>query len=56
MDDFDLIEINEAFAAQVIADARGVEQAGQHWDWIRSTSTAARSRSAIPSGAAARAC
>ncbi len=33
MDDFDLIEINEAFAAQVIADARGVEQAGQHWDW-----------------------
>ncbi|NTU62223.1 MAG: acetyl-CoA C-acetyltransferase [Chloroflexi bacterium] len=33
MDDFDLIEINEAFAAQVIADARGVEQAGHHWDW-----------------------
>jgi len=33
MDDFDLIEINEAFAAQVIADARGVEQAGQRWDW-----------------------
>ncbi len=33
IDDFDLIEINEAFAAQVIADARGMEQAGQHWDW-----------------------
>jgi len=33
MDDFDLIEINEAFAAQVIADARGMEQVGHHWDW-----------------------
>jgi acetyl-CoA C-acetyltransferase len=33
LDDFDLIEINEAFAAQVIADARGVEQTGQQWDW-----------------------
>jgi acetyl-CoA C-acetyltransferase len=33
LDDFDLIEINEAFAAQVIADARGVEQAGHRWDW-----------------------
>jgi acetyl-CoA C-acetyltransferase len=33
LDDFDLIEINEAFAAQAIADARGVEQAGQRWDW-----------------------
>ncbi len=33
LDDFDLIEINEAFAAQVIADARGVEQAGHHWNW-----------------------
>jgi acetyl-CoA C-acetyltransferase len=33
LDDFDLIEINEAFAAQVIADARGLEQAGHHWDW-----------------------
>jgi acetyl-CoA C-acetyltransferase len=33
LDDFDLIEINEAFAAQVIADARGVEQAGHHWEW-----------------------
>ena len=35
MDDFDLIEINEAFAAQVIADARGVEQAGQRWEWSK---------------------
>jgi acetyl-CoA C-acetyltransferase len=35
MNDFDLIEINEAFAAQVIADARGLEQAGHHWDWNR---------------------
>ena len=33
MDDFDLIEINEAFAAQVIADARGVEQTGHRWEW-----------------------
>ena len=33
LDGFDLIEINEAFAAQVIADARGMEQAGHHWDW-----------------------
>jgi acetyl-CoA C-acetyltransferase len=33
LDNVDLIEINEAFAAQVIADARGVEQAGQRWEW-----------------------
>jgi acetyl-CoA C-acetyltransferase len=33
MDDIDLIEINEAFASQVLADARGVEQAGHEWDW-----------------------
>jgi acetyl-CoA C-acetyltransferase len=33
LDDFDLIEINEAFAAQVIADARGLAQAGQRWEW-----------------------
>lgn len=33
LDDMDLIEINEAFAAQVIADARGMEQAGYRWDW-----------------------
>jgi acetyl-CoA C-acetyltransferase len=33
LDDVDLIEINEAFAAQVIADARSVAQAGHHWEW-----------------------
>jgi len=31
--DADLIEINEAFAAQVLADARALEQAGHAWDW-----------------------
>ena len=31
----DLIEINEAFAAQVIADARSLEQAGHVWDWAK---------------------
>ena len=31
--DFDLVEINEAFAAQVIADARSLQQAGHAWDW-----------------------
>jgi acetyl-CoA C-acetyltransferase len=35
MNDFDLVEINEAFAAQVIADARGLEQAGHQWDWSK---------------------
>ncbi len=35
LDDFELIEINEAFAAQVIADARGLEQAGYDWDWSK---------------------
>ena len=33
MDDVDLVEINEAFAAQVLADARAIEQAGHDWDW-----------------------
>src|SRR3989304_780594 len=33
LDDIHLIEINEAFAAQVLADARGLEQAGYKWDW-----------------------
>jgi acetyl-CoA C-acetyltransferase len=33
--DFDLIEINEAFAAQVLADVRDLEQAGHKWDWDR---------------------
>jgi acetyl-CoA C-acetyltransferase len=29
--DFDLVELNEAFAAQVLADGRELE--GEHWDW-----------------------
>ena len=33
LDEVDLIEINEAFAAQVLADARGLEQAGYQWVW-----------------------
>jgi len=33
LDDVDLVEINEAFAAQVLADARGMEQMGYRWDW-----------------------
>lgn len=32
MDDVDLFEINEAFAAQVLADARGLERDGYHLD------------------------
>jgi len=35
LEDADLIEINEAFAAQVLADARALEQAGHKWDWGR---------------------
>ncbi len=35
LEDTDLIEINEAFAAQVLADARALEQAGHKWDWDR---------------------
>ncbi|HET7091225.1 MAG TPA: thiolase family protein, partial [Anaerolineae bacterium] len=35
LEDADLIEINEAFAAQVLADARALEQAGHKWDWDR---------------------
>ena len=31
--DADLIEINEAFAAQVLADGRELEQNGHAWDW-----------------------
>ena len=44
IDDIDLVEINEAFAAQVIPSARdlGIDGTG-------STSTAARSRSATRS-------
>ncbi len=33
--DADLIEINEAFAAQVLADGRELEQKGHRWDWDR---------------------
>lgn len=33
LDDVDLIEINEAFAAQVLADGRELERLG--WDWDR---------------------
>jgi acetyl-CoA C-acetyltransferase len=33
--DADLIEINEAFAAQVLADGRELEQKGHQWDWDR---------------------
>ncbi|MGH2592990.1 MAG: thiolase family protein [Anaerolineae bacterium] len=33
LEDADLIEINEAFAAQVLADGRALEQAGHTWDW-----------------------
>ena len=35
LDEADLIEINEAFAAQVLADARDLEQHGHAWDWSR---------------------
>jgi len=35
LEDADLIEINEAFAAQVLADARALEQAGHKWVWDR---------------------
>jgi acetyl-CoA C-acetyltransferase len=34
-EDVDLIEINEAFAAQVLADARAMERQGYRWDWSR---------------------
>jgi acetyl-CoA C-acetyltransferase len=33
MDDVDLLEINEAFAAQVLANAVGLEQRGYPLDW-----------------------
>jgi acetyl-CoA C-acetyltransferase len=33
MDDVDLIELNEAFATQVLADARAIEREGLLWDW-----------------------
>jgi acetyl-CoA C-acetyltransferase len=33
MTDVNLVEINEAFAAQVLAVARQMEQSGHSWDW-----------------------
>ena len=33
MDDIDLIELNEAFAAQVLADVKELESQGFGWDW-----------------------
>ncbi len=33
MDDVDLIELNEAFAAQVLANAARLTQEGHNWDW-----------------------
>jgi acetyl-CoA C-acetyltransferase len=35
LDDVDLIEINEAFAAQVLANGRDMQQQGHHWDWAK---------------------
>ena len=51
LDEIDLIEVNEAFAAQVLACARELGIDGG-----RRTSTAARSRSATRSAARARGC
>jgi acetyl-CoA acetyltransferase family protein len=33
LDDIDLIELNEAFAAQVLADVKELESQGFEWDW-----------------------
>jgi acetyl-CoA C-acetyltransferase len=35
MADVDLIELNEAFAAQVLADAAEMQQSGYDWDWSK---------------------
>lgn len=35
LDDVDLIELNEAFAAQVLANGRDMEQQGYNWDWTK---------------------
>ncbi|MGF1506627.1 MAG: acetyl-CoA C-acyltransferase, partial [Anaerolineae bacterium] len=35
MDDVDLIELNAAFAAQVLANVRELEANGHRWDWDR---------------------
>jgi len=33
LDDIDLIELNEAFAAQVLSVVKELEAQGHHWDW-----------------------
>jgi len=33
LDDVDLVELNEAFAAQVLANGREMVQQGHNWDW-----------------------
>ncbi|MDY6878291.1 MAG: thiolase family protein [Chloroflexota bacterium] len=33
LDDIDLIELNEAFAAQVLSDAKEMESQGHNWNW-----------------------
>jgi acetyl-CoA C-acetyltransferase len=35
LDDVDLIELNEAFAVQALANGRDMEQQGHHWDWAK---------------------
>ncbi len=35
LEDVDLIELNEAFAAQVLANGRDMEQQGHNWDWAK---------------------
>lgn len=33
LDDVDVIELNEAFAAQALANGKAMKQAGHNWDW-----------------------
>ncbi len=35
MQDVDLVELNEAFAAQVLSNGRGMVQQGHDWDWAK---------------------
>ncbi len=35
LEDVDLIELNEAFAAQVLANGLGMQQQGHPWDWSK---------------------
>lgn len=35
LDDVDLIELNEAFAAQALANGRDMQQQGHPWDWSK---------------------